>query len=419
MTKLLEVAIGVATVMLLVSMSVTVITQFVLTILNQRGRDLVRGIGELIHQLDPSLEPKVAAKISTALLRHPLLRGNLHRAGDVIHRDELAALLMDLGSGTGSFGKHPLQATAASILAKNGITDPAQTLDNVRTFSMQLEAESPELATHVRQSMAILRAAESKYVAKINAWFDQTIDRVSGRFTSSTRAITIVVGLIVAFTLQLDTIELVDRLFVDDDVRAKLIDLAPKVQQSADSNSAAAKNTSNGGANPDSATTTSSSLDAGTQATTAGAAKPPSSTNAQNSTQNPAPASKPAANASGQPSGQNVGEYYAQLSNAGLISLPSRASFSTADVLQRLPGVLLSALLLSLGAPFWYNTLSTLLRLRSPSAQKDDQQRTERQASQAATAGAAGSSGDGSAAVAARVRFPIMPSEQGDLNAVG
>ena len=46
-------------------------------------------------------------------------------------------------------------------------------------------------------------------------------------------------------------------------------------------------------------------------------------------------------------------------------------------------GVILSALLLSLGAPFWYNTLKTLLGLREKIAAKDDAQRATRQTSQA------------------------------------
>jgi hypothetical protein len=80
---------------------------------------------------------------------------------------------------------------------------------------------------------------------------------------------------------------------------------------------------------------------------------------------------------------------------------------------------LLTAILLSLGAPFWYNTLASLLKLRSAVAQKDDQQRTERQTNQASTGASTDSAMDGAAMVGTRVRFPIRPSEQGDLNAVG
>jgi hypothetical protein len=50
------------------------------------------------------------------------------------------------------------------------------------------------------------------------------------------------------------------------------------------------------------------------------------------------------------------------------------------------PGVIVSILLLSLGAPFWYSTLGRLLQLRSILAQKDDAQRIIRQTTQTAAA---------------------------------
>ena len=40
--------------------------------------------------------------------------------------------------------------------------------------------------------------------------------------------------------------------------------------------------------------------------------------------------------------------------------------------------MLVTALLLSLGAPFWYSALGRLLQLRSVLASKDDKQRSER-----------------------------------------
>ena len=45
-------------------------------------------------------------------------------------------------------------------------------------------------------------------------------------------------------------------------------------------------------------------------------------------------------------------------------------------------GVMITALLLSLGAPFWYGALGKLLQLRSVLAVKDDAQRLERQSSE-------------------------------------
>jgi hypothetical protein len=45
----------------------------------------------------------------------------------------------------------------------------------------------------------------------------------------------------------------------------------------------------------------------------------------------------------------------------------------------KVPGILLSGFLLSLGAPFWYNSLKTLLRMRSELSDKDDEQRDARE----------------------------------------
>jgi hypothetical protein len=49
------------------------------------------------------------------------------------------------------------------------------------------------------------------------------------------------------------------------------------------------------------------------------------------------------------------------------------------------PGVLISWILLLLGAPFWFDALKNLLRLRSVMARKDDAERKQREAVQTTT----------------------------------
>jgi len=99
------------------------------------------------------------------------------------------------------------------------------------------------------------------------------------------------------------------------------------------------------------------------------------------------------------------------LSTAGLVTLPT--DFDTwwdKWTLAKVPGILLSALLLSLGAPFWYGRLQDLLKLRSSIAQNDATQRCIRQTTQAP--------GDGSGTPTAVVNVGVG-GEQGDVNAVG
>jgi hypothetical protein len=75
-------------------------------------------------------------------------------------------------------------------------------------------------------------------------------------------------------------------------------------------------------------------------------------------------------------------QYLAFLADKGLISVATspkewQERWGGVNVV----GVLVTCLLLSLGAPFWYSALGRLLQLRSALAFKDDAQRAERQTS--------------------------------------
>ena len=74
--------------------------------------------------------------------------------------------------------------------------------------------------------MAIAQHASSEFVAKINAWFDQTIDRTVESFTGKTRAWTTLFAAVVALFFQVDTFELLQRLSVDKQARQTLVNAA-------------------------------------------------------------------------------------------------------------------------------------------------------------------------------------------------
>ena len=340
MLKSLDVLIGLVVVILALSMAVTVVTQALTAILNSRGRHLKRGLQDLLQQLDPALTATISEAIATKVLTHPLVSGSSTpiagegtmawlrkmvggpRYGNVIHREEFTKLLMALA---GSEGSARLDATAREVmtqaLSRNGVADPAGTLAAVRGFALELERTSPALANTARQNLAFLRAAPSDLVAKINSWFDQTMDRTSQRFTASTRAITFAGAFVVAFGLQVDTPSLANRLAMDDKLREAFVQQA--------------------------------------QVMNASQAAPAA----------PAPAQKIEA------------DYRAFLADNGILRLPSHRDYWTGyRSLSAVFGMLVTALLLSLGAPFWYGTLARLLQLRSTLAFKEDKERSERQA---------------------------------------
>lgn len=383
MLKTIDVLLGLTVVMLIASMAVTVLTQFITSLRNSRGKHLARGLGDLLQQIDPQLERTVADQISHAVLTHPMichlqgvpLLGT--KLGDTIHREEFTKLLMDMASGQ-SFGldknlfPDSTKEKLKGLLKNNGIDDPAGTLDNVRAYALQLEQANPELATNVRQSIALMQEANSRFVAKINSWFDQTIDRVSDRFTASTRVVTVACSVVVVAAVQLDTIDVINRLSMDDQLRSQLVAKAIKLDK-VDLNLTAAAQTQTTDKTP------AAGKDNGNQPAAAPA-------DAEKTVQQPN--DKPTSVNS-----QSVKDDLKELETLGLINIIGSGQTSWWDHWCEVSviGILLSVVLVSLGAPFWYGALKNLLKLRSALAGKDDQQRQERQSTQQTSQSEAGS----------------------------
>ena len=357
MLKTLDVLIGLSVVMLLLSMIVTVSTQVVTGFLNSRGKHLLQGIADILQQIHPAMGRALAEEISGAILRHPLVRSAEGKLGTVVHREELTKLLLEFASGEGpqTLSINAVKALQDALVA-SGVCDgttPGQVkqqisvlIKNIGLLTLQLEIAHPELTNAARARVAILEQASSQFLSKINLWFDQTMDRVSDRFTQHTRYVTFVGGLLICLFLQLDIAALVSRLSADDALRSMLVANAPQ-----------------------------------------------------------------ALNAHIDPANMR------DIMTNNLVGMPVNVSdwlgrWSRDNAPTKLLGIIFSAVLLSLGAPFWYNALQNLIRLRSLVAVKDDQQRQERQlAVPAATATAAvraASDGDGT----------VLMDERGDLGAL-
>ncbi|HKN59913.1 MAG TPA: hypothetical protein VJW93_01960 [Candidatus Acidoferrales bacterium] len=361
MPKSLDVLIGLSVIMLVVSMTVTMLTQATTSLLNSDGNRLRDGLRNLLVQIDPKLSG-IAEDLTTAILTHPLIADSRGRLGSVIHRDEFTKLILDLAAGTGARQlEEESRKTLVEILKSNGIADPGTALDQIRMAAMKLEQEHPDWASSFRHDTAILQEAGSQFVAKINSMFDQTIDRVSSRFTASARVATFVCALVVAFILQLDTVGIVNSLWMSDSLRGQLVSVAENADQTGSDALPAVPHA------------------AASAATTAVPTLPPAQSSANMT------ASVDTAEPSSQQNLDRNIQDLRQLASRGLLTLPETNLAAWWDSWRdvKIPGVILSALLLSLGAPFWYNTLKTLLGLREKIAAKDEAQRVTRQTSQA------------------------------------
>ncbi len=394
MLQALDVLIGFTLVMLILSMAVTMITQYISgTLFNMRGTALRQGIGRLLALMDEGLKLGDAQRITDHILRNPLIGGARllrpgHDLATVVHREELTRLILDFAipddaekaaaqdvSGQHSLlGRarraldfiltrgHPERAVARrrerkaklrealnTSLENNGIRgvkNAKATLTKVRTELIKLERTRPELSNSARLNMALLKHADSEYLSKFNSWFDQSVDRVSNLFTQRVWIVTAFVSLFLAFAIQLDSIDLMNRLSVNDELRNQLV---------------------------------------------AAALEEPESRNPERLKAGETPRTREQLIARINEAG------YADLDRMGLVSLPDSPSAWLARWQaptngapdRRMPmliGILLTAAMLSLGGPFWYASLANLLKLRSVVARKEEVQREERQTTQAPVA---------------------------------
>lgn len=184
--------------------------------------------------------------------------------------------------------------------------------------ALELSVERPDLAAAVVRATAFARSPLAGLASEVFGVFDSTMDRVSAKFTAQSRKLVAIFGIALAVALPLDTFDLLKRLARGDSTREQAVALAQTF----------------------------------------------------------------AADQSGaDPTARDVRLAVARLQAAEIIVVPSsRAEWLARWQQVNWVGVAISALLLTLGGPFWFTVLKDLLRLRSAAASQESQDRAQRQA---------------------------------------
>ncbi len=240
-----------------VSLLVTVLTQSVSALLGLRGTNLCWGIETLLKELDPNLKAH-AAMITREVLRHPLISDstlsrfgsklfNRWRLASVIRKDELIEILRLLArssveAGAGDrvdatvSGSAPQRDGAREGDAARRMPESWQTalFNSLRRIDQKAAADLELAAGEIKKLFPddpgraeqiisqVMRSAE-QLPGIINRWFDPVMDRVSQRFVTHTRIWTIIFSVLVAFALHLDALKLVTQLSTDAELRSQLV----------------------------------------------------------------------------------------------------------------------------------------------------------------------------------------------------
>jgi ElaB/YqjD/DUF883 family membrane-anchored ribosome-binding protein len=209
MLQQIDSAIGFVTVMLLLSLVITAVVQMVTAALDLRGQNLRLGIVKLLKQIVPELRKfspaaknaglTLADEVAKAIVTHPSLEVGLTRL-KAIRADELIKILDDLASDA------PMQPDAVS--------------EDVRRI----------LRTALSQASERVRKIEHD----VNSWFDTIMDRTSDSFVRHTRITTIAVAAVIVFAVQIDAGAIWRQISTSPELRANLLKLSDSAASQAD-----------------------------------------------------------------------------------------------------------------------------------------------------------------------------------------
>jgi hypothetical protein len=412
----LNTAIGFVSVMLLLSMVITVVVQAISALLDLRGHNLVWGLATLFNQIAPEAAKKIgkglklvppgvntaAQELAKAVASHSALNttatGGLFKA-KAIRVDELLAVLQEI---------------ATEPDAVKGLSDAAQSLlkslfesmpgTNANAESMQQLAASfaqrfPVHKEMLQDALMDIAGRTTRAAAGVERWFKTVMDRANDRFARNCRAWTIIGAAVFAFGFHVNALNIFRSISSNPDIRAKLAANADSLAQQAAreignlGSKAIATLRDDANSNPPKINLQPDEKDALSKApeTLVNCSQARDWLRGQDALKNDQnlmdgfeTACTDAAKKQLATMNENLSGINKQLSDADLklfddFDLRFREFYIKEDIRSQLGGEVLTILLLSLGAPFWFNALKQLSNLKPSLSSKVDQERAAAQ----------------------------------------
>jgi hypothetical protein len=194
---ILDIAIGLSFFYLLIALLCTTLNETIATWAKSRSKMLEKGVERLLGG---------DVKLKDAVYNHPLIR-NLapsdRRKPSYIPADKFALALMDIITGPGK------QASDATALRQGLATLASSKLDQALGAALQAQAPGP--------------ASDQQ---KIESWFDDHMDRVSGWYKRTAQNRVLLLAIVVTLVLNADTLKVSRLLWTNPAVTATLVEAA-------------------------------------------------------------------------------------------------------------------------------------------------------------------------------------------------
>jgi hypothetical protein len=222
-SQILDTALGVAFVLMVVSLVCSAIREGIESLLKTRATHLEHGVRELLHDRD-------AAGIARHLFEHPLIAGLY--SGTYAGPDRAGSRPAMLTRGRNLPSYIPSRSFALALMdiaARGAVTDEVSSHPESGVVSLEgvraniLNIGNPAVQRVLLTAIDSAQNDFDKAVANIQAWFDGSMDRVSGWYKRSTQWMLFGIGLILAVGWNINTLTIADQLFHDTALRAAIV----------------------------------------------------------------------------------------------------------------------------------------------------------------------------------------------------
>ncbi len=313
---LLDTFLGLAFVYLLLALVCTTLMEWIAQLLNLRGKMLVHGTRDVLGEAE---EQNPA--FTNHFFQHPLIRslGAEGRTPSYIPSEIFAKVLRDIVRQRAPRAEAVVPAV------------PTNLRESLRTLQAEVRREPAPAEVAAYPNEQAFDEEESPTEQSLAKWYDRAMERVSGSYKRQTRVIVFVLSVVVTVVLNASTLTLSSNLWQSPTLRALLIERAK------------------------------TRLDEGPPLQTVEYTDPtnpqPTAPIAQDSTKSP--------NVITDDEEALLGQLFGWRSAIDGYQRAQGVWGVTLLILATLTGWAITALAVSLGAPFWFDTLNRFMNLRS------------------------------------------------------
>ena len=207
----LNIVIGLVFIYLLYSLLATIIQEFIATWLGLRASYLKKGISRM---LDDDAKDNA---VSNAFYNHPLLvflaESKIHSKPSYLTAQNFAKVLIDLLRGPQA---QPGQNFSLLI-------QQALNTGNIQWGDAKF---SPMTLSYIKSLWADAQGDVEKFRGLLEQWFDNTMERATGWYKKKTQLILFFIGLVLAIIFNIDTVSISQKLSHNPELAAQLADNA-------------------------------------------------------------------------------------------------------------------------------------------------------------------------------------------------